>query len=376
VNILPYARQARKFIIRNDGTPVYLIFFVTSVCGLRCEHCFYWRNANVPKNELSLDEIGRISAGMGKFLQLTLTGGDACQRDDLAEIAETFYKNNQVRNITLGTNGLNPEKVERLVASTASRCAGADITVELSMDGMPEVHDRIRGVEGAFERARETYGRLQALQKTHGNINTCIDITVSGSNQDLLKPIYTYIRDKLSPDIINVLYVRGEPRNPAAKDVDPGRYEEINRILEEDIRRGGVRSYKFMPDVLNTKDILLRRLILKTVRENRFQLPCTAGCLTGVIQTEGDVYPCELLDSSIGNLRECGYDFPALWQGEKARAIRKTIRDTKCYCIHQCFLSNNILFNPRMVPKFILTYLNLKWNKLRRRVTGSSAGCC
>lgn len=365
---LSYAKQARKFFVRNDATPVYLIFFVTSICGLRCEHCFYWRDANLPKNELSLDEIARISAGMGEFLQLTLTGGDACQRDDLAEIAQVFYKNNKVRNITIGTNGFNPEKVERLITPIASRCAGANITVDLSMDGMPEVHDRIRGVKGAFERTRETYERLRSLQKKHNNINTCIDITVSGSNHEVLRPVYDYIRDHLNPDIINILHVRGEPRNPAAKNVNPARYDELNAILEKDIRHGVIRSYRFMPDVLNTKDILLRRLILKTVRENRYQLPCTAGSLTGVIQTEGDVYPCEMLNSSMGNLRDYGYDFPALWMSDRARDIRKMIRETKCYCIHQCFLSNNILFNPRMLPRFALTYLNLKWDKLKNKI--------
>lgn len=364
MSMAAYAKQARKLLVRGDGTPVYLLFFVTTMCGLRCAHCFYWRSTNVRTRELTLDEIERISASMGDFLQLTLTGGDACQRDDLAEIATLFHRNNRVRNITIGTNGVNPDQVVRVIGPMAAQCRGSDVTVDLSIDGLPEVHDRIRGVRGAFERVEETYRRLQALQKVHANLNTCIDITISKDNQDVLRPVYEYVRDQLDPDIINVLYIRGEPRNPAAKDVDPARYEEVNRMLEADIRRGRVRSYKFLPDVLNVKDMLLRRLILKTVRERRYQLPCTAGDLTGVIQTEGDVYPCELLDEPIGNLREAGYDFPAIWRSAKAAEMRRSIRDTKCFCIHQCFLSNNILFNPWMVPKFALEYANLKWSKL------------
>jgi radical SAM protein with 4Fe4S-binding SPASM domain len=364
LSITSYAKQARKIFYREDGTPVYLIFFVTTICGLRCDHCFYWRSTNIKTNELTLDEIEKISRGMGDFLQLTLTGGDACQRDDLAEIAEVFYKNNDVRNITIGTNGLNPDKVLKLITPMVSRCSGTDITVDLSIDGMSEVHDAIRGVEGSFERVNETYRRLQDLQKRAGNLNTCIDVTVSKKNQDKLTPVYEYIRDELDPDIINVLYVRGEPRNPRAKEVDVHKYEVLNRMLEDDIKRGIVRSYKFLPDVLNVKDILLRQLIVKTVKENRYQMPCTAGALTGVIQTEGDVYPCEMLDTKIGNLRENGYDFPAIWTSPRAREIRKEILETRCYCIHQCFLSNNILFNPRMLPKFLLTYLGLKWDKL------------
>jgi len=364
MSVAAYLKQTRKIFYKEDDTPVYLIFFVTTICGLKCDHCFYWRNTNIKTNELTIDEIEKISASMGHFLQLTLTGGDACQRDDLTEIAEIFYRNNNVRNITIGTNGMNPDKVLRLITPMVSRCSESDITVDLSMDGLEEVHDSIRGVKGSFRNSNETFRRLQALQKEHSNLNTCIDVTASQKNHDKLIPIYEYIRDELDPDIINVLYIRGEPRSPQAKDVDVRNYEEVNSILEEDIRKGVVRSYKFMPDVLNVKDIMLRRLIIKTVKENRYQMPCTAGALTGVIQTEGDVYPCEMLDTKMGNLRENGYDFPAIWGSPEAREIRKQIRETKCFCIHQCFLSNNILFNPWEMPKFGLTYLGLKWSKL------------
>ncbi len=364
MRIAPYAKQARKFFFRDDDTPVYLIFFVTTICGLKCDHCFYWRNTNIKTNELSLDEIEKITLSMGDFLQLTLTGGDACRRDDLTEIAELFYKNNNVRNITIGTNGLNPDRVMKLITPMVSRCPGSDITVDLSMDGMKDIHDSIRGVEGSFERVNETYRRLRELKKNHSNLNTCIDVTASSKNQNDLVPVYEYIRDELDPDIINVLHIRGEPRNPGAKEVSLEKYEAVNKMLEDDIRKGLVRSYKFLPDVLNVKDILLRRQIIKTVRENRYQMPCTAGALTGVIQTEGDVYPCEMLDTKIGSLRENGYDFAAIWQSKRAREIRRHIVDTKCFCIHQCFLSNNILFNPWMMPRFLWTYLGLKWSKL------------
>jgi len=371
MSLASYARQTRKFFYREDDTPVYLIFFVTTICGLKCDHCFYWRSTNIKTNELTLDEIEKISRSMGKFLQLTLTGGDACQREDLAEIAELFYRNNDVRNITIGTNGLTPDKVIKVITPMVSRCPGTDVTVDLSMDGLQDIHDGIRKVPGSFERVNETYQRLKELQKLHGNLNTCIDVTASKDNQNHLIPVYEYVRDKLDPDIINVLYIRGEPRNAQAKDVDVRKYEVVNRMLEEDIKRGIVRSYKFLPDILNAKDILLRRTIIKTVKENRYQMPCTAGALTGVIQTEGDVFPCEMLNEKIGNLRENGYDFPAIWLSPRAKEVRKMIVETKCYCIHQCFLSNNILFNPWMVPKFFMTYLGLKWSKFAKSLSSN-----
>jgi radical SAM protein with 4Fe4S-binding SPASM domain len=363
VSIASYARQAKKILYKTDGTPVYLIFFVTTKCGLRCDHCFYWHSTNVKKNELTVDEIEKISGSMGPFLQLTLTGGDSWLRDDLPEIAEIFYKNNKVKNITSCSNTTLTKKIDTIVIPMLEKCPDCDVTFDFSIDGIHEDHDRIRGVDGTFERVVETYRRLQALKKEYRNLNITGNITMQAANQDKLIPLYEWMRDELDPDHFNVLYIRGEPRNPATKNVEVEKYEEVTRLLEEDIRKGVYRGYKFMPDVLQAKDMILRRLIVKTVRENRYQLPCTAGALTGVIQTEGDVYPCELLDEKIGNLRESNYDFPSIWLSPRAREIRKQIRDTKCFCIHQCFLSNNILFNPRMIPKFAQTYLGIKWKK-------------
>lgn len=80
-------------------------------------------------------------------------------------------------------------------------------------------------------------------------------------------------------------------------------------------------------------------------------MPCYAGALSAVISEEGDVYACEMLDTKIGNLREAGYDLGKLWEQERARAMRSFIRDTKCFCTHECNMSINLLFNPALYPK-------------------------
>ncbi len=48
-----------KFLI--SSAPAYVIFWVTQKCNFTCKHCFnYLENAKV-KNDLSLDEVRRIS---------------------------------------------------------------------------------------------------------------------------------------------------------------------------------------------------------------------------------------------------------------------------------------------------------------------------
>jgi hypothetical protein len=85
----------------------------------------------------------------------------------------------------------------------------------------------------------------------------------------------------------------------------------------------------------------------------------------------GDIYPCELLiDRKLGNVRDSGYDFKKIWYGKKADEARRFIRDTKCFCTYECFLTVNILFNPRMMPRILKEWGSLKLRRALRRLSG------
>src|SRR3990170_2938239 len=64
-----------RFFARNSGMPSYVIFHVTSLCNSRCITCFNWKNLN-KKDELKLDEIGKVSEKMEHIGYLTLGGGE------------------------------------------------------------------------------------------------------------------------------------------------------------------------------------------------------------------------------------------------------------------------------------------------------------
>jgi iron-sulfur cluster protein len=88
----------------------------------------------------------------------------------------------------------------------------------------------------------------------------------------------------------------------------------------------------------------------------------------------GDVYPCELLiDRKLGNVREANYDFKSIWFSKEAEASRRFIRESKCFCTYECFLTINILFNPTMMPAVLKEWSSLKMRKLWRRLTGQKS---
>ena len=95
-----------------------------------------------------------------------------------------------------------------------------------------------------------------------------------------------------------------------------------------------------------------------------------AGNLGGAMFANGDVYPKGLIDRKLGNVREQGYDFKKIWFSQEAEKSRRFIRESKCFCTYECFLTINILFNPRMMPSVLKEWSSLKFRKAWRKITG------
>jgi len=78
------------------------------------------------------------------------------------------------------------------------------------------------------------------------------------------------------------------------------------------------------------------------------------------------------VDKMIGNVRDVDYDFKKLWYSPRADEIRRYIRDTKCFCTYECFLTVNILFNPLVLPQVAKEWAMLKGAELRHKLSGGS----
>jgi MoaA/NifB/PqqE/SkfB family radical SAM enzyme len=198
-------------------------------------------------------------------------------------------------------------------------------------------------------------------------------VTVSAFNQHQLLELYDYLKRGVGVNTVFTLLTRGEPRDPAAKGFDIAKYEEFHRVLEEDNKRLMLSGYYKMPfsDVLNAKRIVRPRIISKTVRENRYQIPCYGGTLGAAMFSKGQVLPCELRwRDVIGNVRDVDYDFMRLWRSPKAEEYRRDIRQNKCFCTYECFLTINILFNPCVLPRVGWEWAQLKAAKLRYALAG------
>ena len=358
-------RKLLPYILKPDKTsrvPVYLIHFVTSRCNARCPHCFIFaeNDPRFDRRELSLDEISRMTKSLGKTLyNVCITGGEIFLRKDIPEICDAYLRDTGVEVLQLFTNGFLVDRVVDCVDYLTREYPTRNFVMVTSIDDLHDAHSDYRRLKRGFERALETYERVRALDRP--NLDLDIGLTVSHANEDHLDAIYDYLVRERGYRTLSCTLVRGDPLDPSMKEVDLDNYRRFSERIAEGVRGGELDCFQGFPgaEILNAKSVVMRDLIPK-IAERGFQSNCYAGRLMGVVYSNGDVYPCEILEQPIGNLRDFDFSLPDLWASPKAQQIRDWIWDTRCHCTHECFMTSNVLFNPRYYPKLLWEYTKIK----------------
>ncbi len=360
-NVARYAKFAPYLVKQKRDYPLYLILFVTRECNAFCGHCLL-SNPELKSGKLSVDDYEKIARSMGPILFLLPTGGEPWLRRDLPQIVSKFVDHNQVVNVGIPSNGSFPERLIPGMEWLLSTYPNVDFAIDISFDHIHEKHDENRKIPGLFTQACQTFNDLKPLQQRFKNFNLNVCFTVSALNQYDLDEIYDFLVGTLGVTNINHLLVRGFSREMAQHDVDPERYKAIsNRIKQDELR--GYHGFAFS-DFVNAIRYRRQEVIHKVALENKYQLPCRAGELAGVFYPNGDVFPCELLNERIGNLRDVDFDVPTLWNSPRAMEVRNLIRDTRCRCTFECFLTANIFFNPLELARVMKEYAGIKRGKL------------
>jgi MoaA/NifB/PqqE/SkfB family radical SAM enzyme len=342
---------------------IHLTFFVTKRCNLRCPFCFYLsgqEESHAPEDELSLGEITRISRSMGNLLWLAFSGGEIFLRDDLAEISRVFYQNNKPAIMLFPTNGMMPELILERTEQILRQCEKSIITVKLSLDGPRETHDELRKRKGSFDKAMATYHLLEELIKRYPHFELGINTVFCSENQDKMDEIIDFVKDLKSVKTHTISLVRGNLSHEGFKKVDYAKYHEAIEKLEMNLKHRVSSTYRFRgARIKAAQDILQRRLIHQTSMEKRRLIPCYAGRLNLVLTETGDVYPCEILTDTFGNIRDFDYAVGKIVRSEKARGVIHSIMHDRCYCTHECYFTTNILFNPMLYPSLAKEYTQI-----------------
>ncbi len=302
--------------------PEALSLAVTGRCNSRCTMCNIWRRAReepgLRECELTRGEITALLARplFAGLVELDLTGGEPHLRQDLADIVGDIAALKpdclpRLRSVVITSNGLLPDRIianyERMMESLRGRAI--DLVAVASLDGIGAAHDRIRGVKGAFALADKTIGGLVELKRRYPGFYPGIKTTVLPANLDSLDGILDYaVARGLFYIISPACFTEARFRNIAER--------EKLQLGEE--HRERLAGFYARPEFDGLYFYSRLRRALAGKGKGWF---CTAGYNYLFIEDDGTVYPCELVNERLGNIREQPVE--AIWEGAAARRWRR-----------------------------------------------------
>lgn len=291
--------------------PVACVVAVTYRCDARCSICDIWRRYVDPDDELKPEDYAWLPRSLRS---INLSGGEPFVRDDLPEIVRVVRRTCPGARIVVSTNGLATERIEKAMASMG------DVAVRISLDAAGPLHDEIRGVDGAFERASETAKRLKAL----GVSDLGLAATSSGANPGALTAVRD-LADELGVEFV-ASAVHSSPiyfgphggERPRSRDS----VKEIADIMRRELRSRRPRDW--------AKAYYMRGLI-DYVEGRPRRLPCRAGIDFFFLDPWGAVHPCNVLGVEMGTIRDGSFE-------ELQRTSRAPVRSAVDGCREQCWM--------------------------------------
>jgi len=172
IPFLYLAKYNRNLLKIISPAPVDVSLKVTEKCNSRCITCNVWQEQS-NKPELTIEDLEKIFYQLKevKIKTIGFYGGEPLLRKDIGEVARKAKSIMKESRILLITNGLLlKKKAEELLEG------GIDVAC-ISLDGIGEVNDKIRGVTGYYHRVIEGIEELKKIdrkKKVKINIGTTL----------------------------------------------------------------------------------------------------------------------------------------------------------------------------------------------------------
>lgn len=319
---------------RNTGAtqPRLLTYTVTFRCNARCIMCDSWKMSG--EGDMNLEEIQNAFQQIGRLDAVRLTGGEPFVRTDLLEILDLAIRYLQPLGVHITTNGF---LTDRIIALCEKRCKKTPLQLMVSLDGVGEEHNRIRGSNIAWKTAIATLEQLSHRQREL-NLDLAVNQTIvdsTGIEQ------YRLLRQKLAPLGI---------RHQAVMAYDTSATYNLERELDVAPRQIGEFATRgtFTQDDLESfffeveSDLkqlpwwaraakayylngIKQRLLPSSTQEAWTNPKCVALHSHLRIFPNGDIPTCQFNSKTVGNVKR--QSFQEVWQSQAAANQRKWVRD-------------------------------------------------
>jgi Fe-coproporphyrin III synthase len=323
--------------------PRWIWFGVTDRCNSHCTHCNIW-NQEPTSNPLTLEEIKKaLSDPLLKQVEtITNSGGEAILRNDIVEIIKLEHQIFPKASLDLSTNGIAADRVIKVVQEIMEE--NIKINVGISLDGLGEKHDNLRGVPGNFEKVDYLINKLLEIRKRYPDkLSLVVGFTLSDLTLDEWQKVKKYTDDK-AIDFMMQWYNQSSF------------YQNKKTEVEN--------NEKMVAAVSSQANTIIREKWLKLLGGRPIKFKCFAALSFFALRCDGGVVPClNYWDSVLGNVRE--HTPSEIWNSKQAEKIRQKIKHCPgCLNSWGVEWSMTTAFYPRLM--FYLRNLSAVAERLKR----------
>ncbi len=307
---------------RDDHFPAVLVMNITRNCNLRCAHCYSSSGggvfADLPFE--SWKKAVETAAGMG-VTNVLVSGGEPLVRKDAVELI-SLMKDCGMK-VGLSTNGT------AITMQLARRLAGLVDYAGISIDGPQPVHDRFRGVDGAYRASLKGIANARAAGMKVG-----LRCTITRMNAEHTDSIFE-LAHSLGIERICFYHLAYAGRGGAEMDIDNRTRlavtEKIFRNAKEDME---ILTADNAVDGIHLYAMTGERRVLDLLRKNGGN---RSGERIADISPDGTVYPDQFTHVPIGrieHLREIWEEPDAIVA--KLRERKKLLECRSCRYLDVC----------------------------------------
>lgn len=285
---------------------------VTYRCPMRCKMCDIWNNPTKKSEEFKPEMLKKLPDNLRA---INITGGEPFVRDDIEEIVKILQT--KTKRIVFSTSGFFSDKIIALAKKYP------DVGYRISIEGLSCKNDELRGRQGGFDKGLRTLLELKRM----GIKDIGFGITVSNNNSEDMLNLYELNRNLgmefATASFHNSFYFHKYDNQVTNKDEVCANFDElIQRLMKENHPKSWFRAF-FNLGLINY------------IQGGRRMLPCEAGNENFFVDPFGNVLPCNGMEEkcwfdTMGNLNE--QSFEDIWNGEKAKAVRKKVANCPKSC--------------------------------------------
>jgi MoaA/NifB/PqqE/SkfB family radical SAM enzyme len=274
--------------------------------------CHTWKYPSNKEEEIRPSDLYTLP----RMVRLNVTGGEPFLKEDLSDILHVVKK--KAKRVVISTNGFLTKKTLNVMRQHK------DVGIRISLDGLEETHESIRGVKGCYSKAIETLHDLRDL----GVKDLGIAVTVSDQNAQDLVALYRIAKEnrvELATAILhNAYYFHKEDNIIEDKlRVEAGLRNLIREFLKSRHPKDWFRAY-------------FTQGIIDYMYGKQRAMKCTMATESFYIDPYGNIRPCNVMDFSFGNIKQ--KTFQDIWTSPEAEEARKRVDQ----CTHNCWMIGSV----------------------------------